>query len=101
MQDVHTRRRRPAPFTIARTDCKFKFQRRFVTLWAWLMRLPNLGPRPQTSQICAMTEKLLSDSNPKYTTAFVGGSPADVPVRCLQIQLLRPPRHRQFPSNRS
>jgi hypothetical protein len=41
MQDVQTFNRRPAPFTSARTDCKFTFQRRFVTLWAWLIRLPN------------------------------------------------------------
>jgi hypothetical protein len=41
MHDVQTRIRRPAPFTRARTDCRFTFQRRFVTLWAWLIRLPN------------------------------------------------------------
>ena len=34
MHDVHTRSRRPAPFTNARTDCKLTFQRRFVTLCA-------------------------------------------------------------------
>jgi hypothetical protein len=34
MQDVQTRILRLAPFTSARTDCKFKFQRRFVTLCA-------------------------------------------------------------------
>jgi hypothetical protein len=34
MQDVHARMRRLAPLTIAWTVCKFKFQRRLVTLWA-------------------------------------------------------------------
>ena len=34
MHDVQTLSRRPAPFTRARTGCKFKFQRRFVTLCA-------------------------------------------------------------------
>jgi hypothetical protein len=38
MQEVQTRMRRVAPFTRARTFCRFKFHRRFVTLWAWLMR---------------------------------------------------------------
>jgi hypothetical protein len=41
MQDVQTFIRRPAPFTKARTDCRLTFQRRLVTLWAWLIRLPN------------------------------------------------------------
>ena len=36
------------PFTTARTLCRLRFQRRFVTLWAWLMRLPNCGPRART-----------------------------------------------------
>jgi hypothetical protein len=26
-----------------------------VTLWAWLMLLPNCGPLPQISHTCAMT----------------------------------------------
>ena len=34
MQDVQTRKRRLAPFTIARTVCRLRFQRRLVTLWA-------------------------------------------------------------------
>jgi hypothetical protein len=41
MQDVQTRTRLVAPLITARTDCKFKFQRRLVTLWAWLILLPN------------------------------------------------------------
>lgn len=54
MQFVQTRKRRLAPFTTARTCCKFTFQRRLVTLWAWLIRLPNWGPRPQISHTLAM-----------------------------------------------
>jgi hypothetical protein len=34
MQEVQTRIRFRAPLTTALTDCKFKFQRRLVTLWA-------------------------------------------------------------------
>src|SRR5690349_14809979 len=55
MHEVHTRIRLGAPFTSARTSCRFTFQRRLVTLWAWLIRFPNWGPRPQISHILAMT----------------------------------------------
>jgi hypothetical protein len=56
MQAVQARMRLLAPFTMARTVCKFTFQRRLETLWAWLMRLPNWGPFPHTSQTRAMTQ---------------------------------------------
>jgi hypothetical protein len=56
MQDVQTRTRFAAPFTTALTDWRFKFQRRLVTLWAWLIRWPNCGPRPHTSQTRAIAE---------------------------------------------
>src|SRR5438270_9624820 len=54
MQEVQTRRRLVAPFTTARTVCRLRFQRRLVTLWAWLMRWPNCGPRPHTSHTLAI-----------------------------------------------
>src|SRR5712691_4697100 len=54
-QEVHTRRRLVAPFTLARTGRRLTFQRRLLTLWAWLMVLPNCGPLPQISQTCAMS----------------------------------------------
>ncbi len=54
IQEVQTRTRLPAPLMTAWTVCRFKFQRRFVTLWAWLMRCPNCGPRPQISQTLAI-----------------------------------------------
>src|SRR5216684_3563879 len=54
-QEVHTRRRLVAPFTLARTGRRLTFQRRRDTLWAWLMVFPNCGPLPQISQTCAMT----------------------------------------------
>src|SRR5689334_23624218 len=41
--------------TLARTGRKLTFQRRLVTLWAWLMLFPNCGPLPQISHTCAMT----------------------------------------------
>src|SRR5712691_11116936 len=53
-QEVHTRRRLVAPFTLARTGRRLTFQRRLLTLWAWLMVLPNCGPLPHISQTCAM-----------------------------------------------
>src|SRR3954452_14370726 len=56
MQDVHAFTRLEPPFTTARTLCKLTFQRRLVTLWAWLMRLPNCGPRPQISQFFAIRQ---------------------------------------------
>src|SRR5579871_1467068 len=59
MHEVHTRIRLAAPFTIARTVCKLMFQRRLVTLWAWLIRCPKRGPRPQTSHTLAMVISLL------------------------------------------
>src|SRR5207248_8472731 len=38
-----------APPTLARTGRRLTFQRRLVTLCAWLMLFPNCGPLPQTS----------------------------------------------------
>jgi len=34
---------------------RLTFQRRLLTLWAWLMVLPNCGPLPQTSHTRAIT----------------------------------------------
>src|SRR5713101_4182422 len=56
-QEVHTRRRLVAPFTLARTGRRLTFQRRLLTLWAWLMVFPNCGPLPQISQTRAITLK--------------------------------------------
>src|SRR5580700_6541978 len=55
MQDVQARSRLCAPFTMARTDCRFTFQRRLVTLWAWLTLCPNCGPLPHNSQTLAIS----------------------------------------------
>src|SRR5437763_16965873 len=57
-QEVQTRTRLDAPFTIARTGRRFTFQRRLLTLWAWLMLFPNCGPLPHTSH----TRAILDDS---------------------------------------
>ena len=54
-QEVQTRMRLVAAPTLACTGRRFTFQRRLVTLWAWLMLFPNCGPLPQSSQTCAMT----------------------------------------------
>src|SRR5947209_5745546 len=58
MHDVQTRSRLPAPLIKARTGCKFTFHRRLVTLCAWLIRLPNCGPRPQISQVFAIKTEI-------------------------------------------
>ena len=54
-QEVHTRMRLVDAPTFACTGRRLTFQRRLVTLWAWLMLLPNCGPLPQMSQTRAMT----------------------------------------------
>jgi len=54
-QEVQTRMRLVAAPTRACTGRRLTFQRRLVTLWAWLMRFPNCGFLPQTSHCCAMT----------------------------------------------
>jgi len=42
------------PFTMVRTRRRLGFQRRLVTLCAWLIRLPNRGVLPQISHIRAI-----------------------------------------------
>jgi hypothetical protein len=54
MQEVQTRMRFVVAPTRACTGRKFTFQRRLVTLWAWLMRFPDCGFLPQISHCCAM-----------------------------------------------
>src|SRR5882762_1698522 len=54
-QDVHTRMRLVVAPTRACTGRRLTFQRRLVTLWAWLMRFPACGFLPQISHCCAMT----------------------------------------------
>jgi hypothetical protein len=54
-QEVQTRMRLVAAPTRACTGRRLTFQRRLVTLWAWLMRFPNCGFLPQISHCCAMT----------------------------------------------
>src|ERR1039457_4570375 len=54
-QDVQTRMRLVAAPTRACTGRRLTFQRRLVTLCAWLMRFPACGFLPQISHCCAMT----------------------------------------------
>jgi hypothetical protein len=56
-QDVQTRMRLVAAPTLACTGRRLTFQRRLVTLWAWLMLFPNCGPLPQISQTRAITRE--------------------------------------------
>ena len=73
--EAHTRSLLVAPFTLARTGRRLTFQRRLVTLWAWLMLLPNCGPLPQISQTCAMTAQNPSSpsgANSDFTGAGAG-----------------------------
>ena len=44
----------PWPATLACTGRKLMFQRRLVTLWAWLIRFPACGFLPQISHCCAI-----------------------------------------------
>src|ERR1700734_129607 len=59
-QEVHTRMRLVVAPTRACTGRRLTFQRRLVTLWAWLMRFPDCGFLPQISHCCAMTAGILS-----------------------------------------
>jgi hypothetical protein len=47
------------PSTTARTRCRLGSQRRLVTLCAWEMLLPVIGPLPQISHRCAISMVLL------------------------------------------
>ena len=51
---MQTRIRFPWPATLACTGRRLMFQRRLVTLWAWLMRFPACGFLPQISHCWAM-----------------------------------------------
>ena len=55
MHDVHTWRRRGAPFTSARTRWMLGFHRRLVRRWEWLTLIPKEGCLPHTSHTAAMT----------------------------------------------
>src|SRR5205814_8309870 len=67
-QRVHTRSRFGAPGATARTETRFGSHRRFVTLWAWLIRWPTAGRFPQMSQRWAMGTLLSSCSG---RTSFI------------------------------
>jgi phosphatidylinositol-3-phosphatase len=60
MQEVQTRSCLVALPTRARTGRKLTFQRRLVTLCAWLMLFPERGPLPQISHTHAITETFQS-----------------------------------------
>src|SRR4051812_38093211 len=56
----------PEP-TLARTGRRFTFQRRLVTLWAWLMLFPACGFLPQIAQICAINFPTLRSNSEGLT----------------------------------
>src|SRR5277367_5632035 len=56
MQEVQTRTCLRTPWMTALTRRKFGFQRRRVTLWAWLIVLPKLGFLPQISHAIAIAD---------------------------------------------
>src|ERR1035438_1481533 len=72
MQDVHTRMRFVVAPTRACTGRRFTFQRRLVTLWAWLMLFAACGFLPQISHCCAMTaiHPFKSFERSYYSTGF-------------------------------
>jgi len=47
MQRVHARTRRLTPPITDRTVFRLRSHFRFVTLWAWLTRCPDIGVFPQ------------------------------------------------------
>jgi len=59
MQRVHTLTYFGLPSTSARTRWMLGRHRRLVTLWAWEILLPVIGPLPQISHRCAIVEFLL------------------------------------------
>src|SRR5581483_2910051 len=60
MQAVQTRSVLCVPSTTTWTRRRLGFQRRLVTLCAWLMLFPYLGPLPQMSQLIAIPTPRLS-----------------------------------------
>src|ERR1700691_5156957 len=72
MHEVQTRMRLVVAPTRACTGRKFTFQRRLVTLWAWLMRFPDCGFLPQISHCCAMTaiHPFTGSKRSHYSTGF-------------------------------
>jgi hypothetical protein len=60
MQRVQTFSRFGEPFTRARTGWMLGFQRRFVRIWECETLFPNPGPRPQTSQVAAMSPRMIA-----------------------------------------
>jgi hypothetical protein len=64
-----------APPATARTGCKLTFQRRLVTLRAWLMRFPKRGPRPRISRTLAMGgSSSRYDANLQFSSREAGGA---------------------------
>lgn len=59
-QRVQTRSVFGTPWTMARTVWRLGNQRRFVTLWAWLILCPHWEPLLQTSHTLAMITISLS-----------------------------------------
>jgi hypothetical protein len=59
MHRVHALMYFGLPSTMARTRWTLGFHLRLVTLWAWEMLLPVIGPLPQISHRCAIVEFLL------------------------------------------
>ena len=64
---VHTRTCFGRPSTTALTRCRLGFQRRLVTLCAWEILLPVIGPLPQISHRCAISVILLEVPKRKGT----------------------------------
>src|ERR1700679_1299379 len=95
MQLVQTRRRLEAPLTRALTAWRLTFQRRRLTLCACEMLLPNCGPLPQISQICAMVKLQIFQglSTPPEQLAHTP-NPASSPCRIFSIPVRGPSRPR-------
>jgi hypothetical protein len=78
-QEVQTRMRLVAAPTRAWTGRRLMFQRRLVTLCAWLMRFPACGFLPQISHCCAIDDSRRIQSllgKPKFYRNLPGSAMA-------------------------
>ena len=76
MHRVQARTYFELPSTTARTRCRLGSHRRFVTLCAWEILLPVIGPLPQISHRCAISVILLEVPKRKGTL-LIAQTPPD------------------------
>ena len=83
MQDVHTRSVLGTPPTMACTRRKLGFQRRLLTLWAWLILFPYAGPLPQISQANAIATPRYKMNTPSHCSRHTCDLPTSLSRRAF------------------